>query len=332
MDLQIYPLLFEPVYKEVIWGGNRISSYTGKKVPIGENPVGESWQICDRGDKQCVVTNGSLTGKTLRELVEASPGKIVGSRHESDQPFPIMVKLLDSSERLSLQVHPDEVIAKKYPGSEPKNEMWYMLDHDEGAQICAGLRFDKTQLQFRTRIGTDKLEECVQTFSSNKGDAYYIAAGTVHSIGGGNLILEVQQNSDTTYRVHDWGRVDKDGEPRELHVEEALDCIHFKDRGLPLIRVDERPVRANKKKSLVRPNKFFMSEELKIVSDFFSKTSDKTFHLLSSTGLPFTVKFGNEELLVPKGDTCLLPAALGEYQIQPQTGSTLTVIRSMLSM
>ncbi|MCM8527083.1 MAG: class I mannose-6-phosphate isomerase, partial [Lentisphaeraceae bacterium] len=233
---------------------------------------------------------------------------------------------------LSLQVHPDEVIAKKFPGAEPKNEMWYILDHDDDAQICAGLRFDKTQLQFRTRIGTDKLEECVQTFSSKKGDAYYIAAGTVHSIGGGNLILEVQQNSDTTFRVHDWGRVDLDGKPRQLHVEEALESIHFKDRGLPLIRVDERPVRANKKKSLVRPNKFFTCDELKIVGDFFSKTSEKTFHLLSAVETPFTVKFGNEELEVPKGDTCLLPAALGEYQILPQEGRTLTVIRSKLSM
>ena len=332
MDLQIYPLLFEPVYKEVIWGGNKISSYTGKKLPEINSPIGEAWNICDRGDKQSVVSNGSLAGKTLGELVRAYPGKIVGSRHSSDQPFPILVKLIDSDKRLSLQVHPDEVIARKFEGAEPKNEMWYILDHEEGAKIFAGLRFDKTQLQFRTRVGTDKLEECLQTFPSNRGDAYYISAGTVHSIGGGNLVLEVQQNSDTTYRVHDWGRVDFNGEPRELHVEKALESIHFKDRGLPLIRVDERPVRANKKKSLVRPNKFFISEELKIVSDFFSKTSDKTFHLLSAVGSSFTIKFGNEELLVPKGETCLLPSALGEYHIPPQESRDLTVIRTKLSM
>ena len=332
MELQIYPLLFEPVYKEVIWGGDKISSYSGKKTPETNMPIGEAWQICDRAEKQCVVINGSLAGKTLRELVEASPGKIVGSRHRAEEPFPILVKLLDSAKRLSLQVHPDEVIAKKFPNAEPKNEMWYLLDHDEDAKIFAGLRFDKTQLQFRTRVGTDKLEECLQVFPSHKGDAYFISAGTVHSIGGGNLILEVQQNSDTTYRVHDWGRVDYDGNPRQLHIDEALECIHFKDRGLPLIRVDERPVTANKKKSLVRPNKFFNSEELKIVTDFFSKTSDKTFHLLSAVDHSFTVKYGNQEVEVPRGNTCLLPAALGQYHIPPQEGVDLTVIRSMLSM
>ena len=332
MDLQIYPLLFEPVYKEVIWGGNKISSYTGKNLPEKERPIGEVWNICDRGDKQSVVSNGSLAGTSLRELVNEYPGKIVGSRHEPQTPFPILVKLIDSDKRLSLQVHPDEVISRKFEGSEPKNEMWYVLEHEEGAKIFAGLRFDKTQLQFRTRVGTDKLEECLQTFPSHKGDAYYISAGTVHSIGGGNLILEVQQNSDTTFRVHDWGRVDFDGQPRELHVDKALESIHFKDRGLPLIRVDERPVTANKKKSLVRPNKFFMSEELKIVSDFFSKTSDKTFHLLSAVGGSFTVKYGNGEVEVPKGETCLLPSALGEYHIPPKEGEDLTVIRTKLSM
>lgn len=332
MDLQIYPLLFEPVYKEVIWGGNKISSYTGKNLPETDAPIGEAWIICDREDKQSVVSNGSLAGKTLGELVKTFPGKIVGSRHSSESPFPILVKLIDSRKRLSLQVHPDEVIARKYAEAEPKNEMWYILDHEDGAKIYAGLRFDKTQLQFRTRIGTDKLEECLQTFPSNKGDAYYISAGTVHSIGGGNLILEVQQNSDTAYRVHDWGRAGFNGEPRELHVEKALESIHFKDRGLPLIRVDERPVTANKKKSLVRPNKFFMSEELKIVSDFFSKTSSKTFHLLSAVDTSFTVKYGNGEVLIPKGDTCLLPAGLGEYHIPPLEACDLTVIRTKLSM
>lgn len=332
MDLQIYPLLFNPVYKEVIWGGDKISSYTGKNIPETELPVGESWIICDRGEKQSTVVNGPLAGKTLRELVAAWPGRIVGSKHQSEEQFPLLVKLLDSGKRLSLQVHPDEQTSRKYPDAESKNEMWYLLDHEEGAMIYAGLRFDKTQLQFRTRIGTDKLEECLQSFPSHVGDAYWIPAGTVHAIGGGNLILEVQQNSDTTYRVHDWGRVGKDGKPRKLHVDEALECIHFKDRGLPLIRVDETPVTANKKKSLVRPNKFFISDELKIVSEFFSKTSSKSFHLLSAVDHSFVVKFGDNEVEVPRGDTCLLPAALGEYQIIPQENTVLTVIRSKLSM
>ena len=331
MDLQVYPLLFEPVYKHMIWGGSKISSEAGLNLKEDELPVGESWLIADRNDGQTVVSNGPHKGLSLSELIEKHPGKIVSSKHRPGDPFPLIIKIIDAGERLSLQVHPDEIVARKYPGSEAKTEMWYVLEHTPGANIYAGLRHDKTQLQFRTRIGTDKIEECLQKFPSRDGDAYYIPSGTVHAIGEGNLILEIHQNSNTTYRVYDWGRVKKDGESRELHVEQALDSIHFKDRTLPLIRCDESTITANKKRNLVRYNKYFNSEELKIISDFFSNTSSKTFHILSAVNSSFSVKYNDGVVKVDKGRSCLLPAALGAYSILAED-EPLTVIRSMLSM
>lgn len=332
MESHIYPLLFEPVYKHIIWGGDKLSSYIGIKTPECTLPVGESWLVTDRPGDQSVVANGAHKGLTLRELISSHPSKIVGSRHNPDEPFPLLIKIIDAAKRLSLQVHPDEMNCRKHPGTEAKTEMWYILDHEENALLYAGLRHNKTQLQFRTRVGTDKIEECLQKFPSRKGDAYYIPSGTVHSIGGGNLILEIQQNSDTTFRVHDWGRLDVDDNPRELHVVEALESIHFKDRALPLIRVDESPVTANKKRNLVQHNKYFKAEEIKLISNFFSSTSPKTFHTLTAIDSSFTLKYADGELAVRKGACCLLPAGLGSYGIVPEEGVPLTIVRSMLSM
>ena len=201
------------------------------------------------------------------------------------------------------------MVAQKHPGSEAKNEVWYIVDHKENSQIYAGLRHDRTQLQFRTRELEKMILKNVFRFSFSKGGCFCLPAGTVHCVGGGNLVLEIMQNSDTTYRIHDWGRVDNDGNPRDLHIEQALECIHFKDETLPLVRADESPVTANRKKELVRNNKYFKCEEVKLVDGFFSNTSPKTFHILIPVDGKITVTCDAGEFSVEKGQPCLLPAA-----------------------
>ena len=332
MDLHIYPMLFKPIFKNRLWGGEELYNYLDIEKPQTDNPLGECWFISDRELDQTEIANGPYTGQTLEELVKAYPAKFVGNKHKSTDRFPLIVKFIDADKRLSLQVHPDEMTARKYPGSEAKNEVWYIVDHKENAKIFAGLRHDRTQLQFRTRVGTNDVEECLQAFPSRKGDAFYLPAGTVHCLCGGNLVLEIMQNSDTTYRIHDWDRVDNDGNPRELHIEEALDCIHFKDRTLPLVRADESPITANRKKDLVRNNKYFKCEEVKLVDGFFSNTSPKTFHIIIPVDGKITVECQAGELVVAKGQPCLLPAALGSYKVFPEADKDCTFIRTMLSM
>jgi mannose-6-phosphate isomerase len=332
MDLHIYPLLFKPVFKQRLWGGTQLYDFLNLPHEKTEKAVGECWYIADRDDDQTHIANGAYEGLSLNELVSNYPAKFVGSKHRSHEKFPLLLKYIDADKRLSLQVHPDDIIAKKFPGAESKNEVWYVLAHKDNAQIHAGLRHDKTQLQFRTRIGRHDIEECVQAFPSRAGDAFYIPAGTVHCIGGGNLVLEIMQNSDTTFRVHDWARMDEHGDERELHIEQALESIHFKDRTLPLVRADQSPITANRKKDLVRNNKYFKCEEVKLVGKYFSNTSPKTFHVVVPIDSEILISCRAGEYKVAKGQPCLLPAALGDYNILPEDGRTSTVVRAMLSM
>jgi mannose-6-phosphate isomerase len=199
----------------------------GRKLPAGA-PIGESWEIVDRPEAQSVVRGGALDGRTLRELLFSSAAQIMGPKWPADRPFPILVKWLDCRERLGLQVHPPAAIARSL-GGEPKTENWYIAHTAPGAELLVGLRRGVTRAQFEKAIGESKLEECVHHFSVAAGDSILVHSGQVHAIDAGNLILEIQQNSDTTYRVYDWGRVGLNGKPRQMHVEQSLRSIDWND-------------------------------------------------------------------------------------------------------
>ena len=219
----LYPLVFTPVYKEVMWGGNKLETILNREIPPHSEPVGESWEIVDRDDAVSTVENGPLKGCTLRQLVEYYGKDLVG-RSFNGGKFPLLVKLIDAGKRLSLQVHPDEAACSRTPGIEPKTEMWYIIHADKGAKIIAGLRNDTTKMRFLQNISTQEVESTLQIFDSVPGDAYFIKAGKVHAIGAGNLLLEIQQNSNTTFRISDWGRVDANGKSRELHLDAAREA------------------------------------------------------------------------------------------------------------
>jgi mannose-6-phosphate isomerase len=200
-----------------------LESLLGRSIPPGV-PIGESWEIVDRPEAQSVVAGGSRAGLTLRSVLERECADVMGPEWQPSSPFPILVKWLDCHKRLSLQVHPPADVAKQLHG-ESKTENWYVAHTEQGTQLIVGLKRDTTRAQFERAIAENNLEACVHHFNVAVGDSILVPSGQVHAIDAGNLILEIQQNSDTTYRVYDWGRVGLDDKPRKLHIAESLKSI-----------------------------------------------------------------------------------------------------------
>ena len=220
------PLLFEPIFMERIWGGRCLESEFGKKLPA-QKRIGESWEIVDRPEAQSVVVNGPLRGKTLHDLWTQDRSEIFGDLPDASR-FPLLVKILDAHEKLSLQVHPAEKVASKL-GGEPKTEFWYVAAADPGAELYLGFRESITRDEFEKALRDGTAADHVHTVRVKTGDAAFLPSGRLHALGAGNLLIEVQQNSDTTYRVFDWNRVDDKGKRRQLHIDQALQCIDFDD-------------------------------------------------------------------------------------------------------
>jgi mannose-6-phosphate isomerase len=223
-----YPsaLTFEPLFQERIWGGRRLADLYGKKLPSNV-AIGESWEIVDRPEAQSVMRDGALRGKTLHDLWTQDRQSIFGNVPDAAR-FPLLVKILDAHEKLSLQVHPPEKVATKL-GGEPKTEFWYVAAADPGAELFVGLGQAMTRAQFKEALHSGTIAQYVHRIRVKAGDAMFLPAGRLHAVGEGNLLVEIQQNSDTTYRVFDWNRVDDQGKPRQLHIDQTLQCIDFND-------------------------------------------------------------------------------------------------------
>lgn len=219
---------------ERVWGGHRFATLLGKQIPLG-NPIGELWELVDRAEAQSVVHEGPLKGKTLHELWSSHRSEIFGKKQLSNPSprFPLLIKLLDACDRLSVQVHPPVERAQDL-GGEPKTECWYFLHAAEGASIYAGLKKGVTREDFESALRDGSVEATLHRAPSRTGESIFIPSGRLHAIGDGLVIVEVQQNSDTTYRVFDWNRKGLDGKPRELHLEESMDSIDFDDFEPPL--------------------------------------------------------------------------------------------------
>jgi len=220
-------LRFEPIYQDRVWGGRVLETMFGRSLPA-ERPIGESWEIVDRPEAQSVVRSGKYKGETLRSLIQKHGADLMGPGWATARPFPILVKWLDCRERLSLQVHPPASVAGELKG-EPKTENWYIAHSTAEAHLLVGLKRGVTKDQFEKAIASNTLEQCIHHFRVAAGDSILVHSGQVHAIDAGNVILEIQQNSDTTYRVYDWGRVGLDGKPRQLHIEQSLKSIDWND-------------------------------------------------------------------------------------------------------
>jgi mannose-6-phosphate isomerase len=224
----LYPFTFHPVFKERVWGGRRLETLYGKALPP-DVPIGESWEVSDRPGDESVIANGPLAGKSLRWLMENHGTDLLGrARPAAAGRFPLLCKILDAREKLSLQVHPPAGKAVDLRG-EPKTEMWHIAEAAAGAELFVGLKPHVTRAEFESRIHTGEVADCFHRIPVHGGDTMFLPSGRVHAIGAGLVIFEIQQNSDTTYRVFDWNRTGFDGKPRELHVPQSLASIDFTD-------------------------------------------------------------------------------------------------------
>ncbi|MFK7910707.1 MAG: type I phosphomannose isomerase catalytic subunit [Akkermansiaceae bacterium] len=221
-------ITFSPLYMERVWGGRELENVYGRSLPTADAPFGESWEMTDRPDEQSVVNSGNFKDMTLGELWQQKREEIFGDGLDKSERFPLLIKILDARDDLSIQVHPPADIAPDL-GGEPKTEMWYIADADPGAKLYVGMKQGVTREDFQTAIENGTVDQIVHAITPKKGDSIFIPSGRLHAIGAGLLIYEIQQNSDTTYRVFDWNRMGLDGSPRQLHIEESMRCIDFND-------------------------------------------------------------------------------------------------------
>ena len=303
------PVTFRPLYMERVWGGREFGAQLGRQLP-GAQPIGESWEVVDREEAQSVVTDGPLAGRTLHDLWTNHRAEIFGPRHANAGPrFPLLCKLLDARDRLSVQVHPPAAIAPRL-GGEPKTEVWYFLSCDPGSRIYAGLTAGTTRESFAEALQNGTVEQCLHVLPTRAGDSIFIPSGRLHAIGEGNLIVEIQQNSDTTYRVFDWNRVGLDGRPRDLHVAESMESTDFADFE-PKLDHTEAGVLAEcahfrvEKRRLDRPEALSTRGDFAIVTVVggTARCGDKVFrtgdsYLLPAADAPDTSPVGNDPCTV----------------------------------
>lgn len=221
------PIIFKPFFKSVIWGGNKICSLKG--IPQNEENIGESWEISQIPGFESIVAEGEYQGLTITELIDLFDRELLGNHvfEKYGKTFPLLVKFIDANDNLSIQVHPDDTLARERHQSAGKTEMWYILSSEKDAKIYAGLKESLNPEKYQKHIENDSLLDVIRVFDSNKDDVYFIPPGTVHAIGAGNLLTEIQESSDITYRIYDYNRKDKNGKPRELHTHLAKDAIDY---------------------------------------------------------------------------------------------------------
>jgi mannose-6-phosphate isomerase len=304
-DTDIYPLAFEPIFKERIWGGRNLEKLYGKKLPPGQ-VIGESWEICDRPDDQSVIANGPLKGKTLHWLMEQRPADLLGPLEPIPRRFPLLVKIIDARQTLSLQVHPPASVAVAL-GGEPKSELWYVAHAGPDAEIFVGLNKGVTRSQFEEKLAAGAVEECFHRIRVKPGDAMWLPSGRVHALGGDLVIFEIQQNSDTTYRVFDWNRVDDQGNPRQLHVPQSLASIDFADFEPSLLPRQTRGAGPGQYRPLVK-NELFEAAVRRLGAGEELRLEERRMHIVGVVEGALRIHSGSGTMPVCAGEFCLAPA------------------------
>lgn len=311
----LYPLTFHPIYKEKLWGGRRLEELLDRSLPSGA--IGESWDVAAHANGVSVVDQGELAGKSLVELVRLYGSELLGVKgQEMDGKFPLLLKFIDARQDLSVQVHPDDnYAALNLQGELGKTEMWYIVHSDPGAWIIWGLRPGVTREQFSEAVekGGSQILDCLNIVQVKAGEIYPISAGLVHALGAGVVVAEIQQNSDTTYRVYDWDRVDDQGQARELHIAQALEVIDFSQQAYSM---DYQFARCNQHFQLHVHNQP-IAQKMKL---------EDSFHILTSVDKDASITVGESITKLRKGQSCLVPACLGCYVLDGKG----TVLQSTL--
>ncbi len=322
---ELYPLKFKPIYKNYIWGGRKLEKI-GKKIAQGEI-VAESWEISDHDEDVSVVTNGTLKGRTLRDVIKTYKTDICPET--VNDRFPILIKYIDANRKLSVQVHPDDEYARIHEGPAElgKNECWYVMDAPLGAELILGVKKGMTRQKLRLLIESGRIQEGLTRHPVSSGDFIFIKSGTVHALLEGIMVCEIQESSDTTYRLYDWGRMGSDGKPRTLHIEKALDVINYLpaqeyDPYMKNLAIFYNKFEKNTVHSFVR-SRFFNIDLLKYSYDFEMEFNDEHFHALNIVGGTGSIVWKEGELDFHTGETLLIPCAVQKYEIHSEGSEIL---------
>jgi mannose-6-phosphate isomerase len=316
----LYPLTFHPIFKERVWGGREIERLYGKKIPAGKL-IGESWEISDRPGDESIITNGKFAGKSLRCLMENSRRELLGdAKPTNGNRFPLLIKILDAREKLSLQVHPPARKAAELNG-EPKTEMWFIADAAPGAELFVGLKRGVTRAEFEKKISGGSVAECFHRVPVRAGDTMFLPSGRVHAIGDGLVIFEIQQNSDTTYRVFDWNRVGLDGKPRELHVAQSLASIDFNDFEPKLVETKFSGDKVKVRSLVTDP--LFNVETWQLNSGVVSKLKERKLQIVAVVSGQIEIKSNSETVNLSAGQFCLVPASLDHTEIVAKSDAAI---------
>lgn len=320
----LYPLKFEPIYKSTVWGGRNIGKRFGRILPEGK--IAESWEISCRDEGISVVANGPLKGKTLQYLMETFKDELLGSKVYRSSPtwFPLLIKIIDANDKLSVQVHPDDTYAKANNEENGKTEMWYVIDAKPGANLIYGLANGTGKQEFLDAIAQKNITGVLNYVPVKPGDSFYIPAGTVHAILDGILIAEIQQNSNTTYRVYDWDRIGPDGKGRQLHLDRAIDCIDFGFKPGGSVPPEAKSCGSYTIKTLSH-NRFFTVEELE--TDGSCNLSNPCgFAIIMAVDGSGAIDTASGSETLTAGETVLIPAAIRDYRLN----GTLKILRTYI--
>jgi mannose-6-phosphate isomerase len=321
---ELYPLKFEPILKEKIWGGNALADYFGKKSGNLKN-IGESWELSAVSDNLSVVSNGFLAGNTIEEIIEVYMGDITGESvfEEFGIEFPLLIKLIEAKDDLSVQVHPDDKLAKERHKAYGKTEMWHILKSEKNAKIYTGFCNLVSRDSYINAVNNNTIGDLLNTESADPGDTFFTPAGRIHAIGAGIVLAEIQQTSDITYRIYDWGRKDENGKSRELHNDLALDAINFNETGKSKIK---KKLLKNKPENLVSCKYF----DTNIIQ--FNEHIVRDYNLMDSfvayicTEGEFIIRWDSGSEKISKGETVLLPAMICNVALIPDPEATILEI------
>lgn len=320
----MYPLKLTAALKDYLWGGTRLKTDFGKQSELEK--VAESWELSCHPDGNSVIANGEFAGMTLAEYVEKQGKEVLGEDCKAFENFPILIKLIDAKDNLSVQVHPENEYALRVEGEYGKTEMWYVVDCDEGASLLYGFKKEISKDEFKQRIADNTLLDVVNSVPVKKGDVFFIEAGTLHGIGKGILIAEIQQNSNTTYRIYDYGRVGADGKPRELHVDKAVDVTRLAPptRGCKPQGAPEQC--GGYVKTLLSSCEYFTVYSLNISSRADLKVDNKSFASILCLSGSITLKSENGNVEIGKGESVFLPACFGDITLEGTADVVYTTV------
>lgn len=308
------PLKLTPAYKDYIWGGEKLRAIYGKKTTL--SPVAESWELSCHKDGYSVICGGEYDGKTLDECIKENP-EILGTSVKGNE-LPILIKLIDAADNLSVQVHPNDEQALEWEGQNGKTEMWYVIDAEKDAHITYGVCKDTTKDELSEAIKEKRVENILNSVPSKKGDVFFVEAGTIHAIGKGNLIAEIQQNSNVTYRLYDYGRIGKDGKERELHIEKGVKAANCKKITPKEIAILDDGTR------ILGSCEYFVVKEIKLDGERIFTADERTYHALIVTDGRLDVIGKDFCVNMSAGETVFVPAGLGDYLLKGKATVLLT--------